>query len=286
MPDPIRTLREKYTVLRERILDEEIEIEENLSDPGMPEPTDLLLVHDPAYMDDFMNLRLTQRTMYAGCPLSSGIRDAHLLATGGTILAVDLALQNGISMYLGGGGIHAFRDHAEGFCFVNDAAVALLRARHQGRIEKGLFVSCDAHQPDGTLSILADERDILTLSVFQDQGYPYKREKGDWDLIVSEETPDDQYVELLRSGIREAIDTGGVDLILYLSAADPHEDDESSVLRITQEGLRRRDEVVIEEARERGIPLAVIANASGTRTVDTPVDIHMNTVRLVRAQVG
>jgi acetoin utilization deacetylase AcuC-like enzyme len=286
IPDSLFAVRDKYTKLKARILEEGIASEEELVYSEMPDYRDLLLAHDKEYIDDFMAARSTYRTIFAGCPLTPEIRDTHLTVVGGALKCMELALRNGIALYLGGGGIHAFRDHAEGFCFMNEAAVSLLAMKTRGLIQRGLFVSGDAHQPDGTIDILSEDRDILTLSIYQDKGYPFKRGRGDLDIEVNEETSTESYLVLVKSGLNKILDEEKIDAIMYLSVSDPLDSDETSVLRISMDGLRQRDEIVIGEARARGIPIGVIAGASGTRDFDRAVDVHMNTVRIVNEFVG
>jgi acetoin utilization deacetylase AcuC-like enzyme len=281
-PNAMGLNREKFTRLRARIVEEGFVEEKEFVEPGPPEYRDLVLAHDRTYLEDVLNLRQTQRTLFAGIPLNAGTRDLYLNVVGGAVRCVDLALEEGAALYLGGGGIHAFRDHAEGFCFLNDGAVALLRARTLGKIEKALVVSGDAHQPDGLIRILEENPDLLTFSVFQDTDYPYKRVKGDWDLTICPETGDREYLDLIRSVLKRILDTHEVDLILYIASVDPLKQDASSRLQISMKGLCVRDDIVAGECFKRGIPLAVLLPGSAVRDVDAAIEAHMNTVRTVK----
>jgi acetoin utilization deacetylase AcuC-like enzyme len=282
LPDSLAHFHEKYIRLRRRVIEEGIVREEDMVTSDPVEYRDLLLAHDREYVEDFMNLRTTPRTMFAGLPLTRDIREVNLNAAGGTMTCANLALDSGISLYLGGGLIHAHRGHADAFCFVNDVALALVHLKFLRKIERGASICCDAHHPDGVAEILAEEPDLFTLSIFQGHGYPYSRVKGDWDIGVSEDIRDEDYVELVESSVRWVIETRNPEILIYVAGVDPYTGDLSSDLSVSQNALEKRDRAVLDLAWENRIPIAVLVSAGGMSSIEDSVNLRLNTVKAAK----
>jgi acetoin utilization deacetylase AcuC-like enzyme len=274
----------KYKLVKEAILLEGLARQDDFVAACPADREDLLLVHTPAYLDDLLSLRWTERTMRSEMALTREIMDAFLVTSGGTIAAADLALKDGICIHIGGGYHHAYPDHAEGFCYLNDVAVAVAALLGRKRIARACIVDCDLHQGNGTAFIFAGRPEVFTFSIHQENNYPPK-DHSDLDVGLPDGAGDDLY-------LRELAVVGGIldrhkpDLCLYLAGADPFVGDMLGGLAITKEGLRRRDALVFEECRARRVPVCVVLAGGYAPDVRDVVDIHVNTVREARRVFG
>jgi acetoin utilization deacetylase AcuC-like enzyme len=266
----------KYKLVKQALLDRGLVRQEDLVEARAASRDDLLLVHTPAYVDDLLNLRWTERTMRSEMALTREIADAYLVAAGGTILAGQLALTGGVSVHLGGGYHHAFPDHAEGFCYVNDVAVAIARLRRDGRVGKVTVVDCDLHQGNGTAVAFSGNSDVFTFSIHQENNYPPKQ-RSDMDIGLPDGADDELYLSRLAV-VPEILDRQAPGLCLYLAGADPFRGDVLGGLDLTKEGLRRRDALVFEACRDRRIPVCVALAGGYAADVQDLVDIHVNMV--------
>ncbi|MDQ7051973.1 MAG: histone deacetylase [candidate division KSB1 bacterium] len=237
---------------------------------------DLLLVHTPAYLEDIEQLKWTQRTMFSELPLTREIITLFKLAAGGTILATELAMQRGYAVHIGGGFHHAFAAKAEGFCYINDLAVAAqkyLEKEAKGRV---LVVDLDLHQGNGTAKIFQGERRVFTFSMHQKDIYPVK-ESSDLDLHLPAGTQDEEYLELLDRAFEKIRKKFSATLILYQAGADPFYQDQLGSLALTKEGLRQRDLRVYEFARQQKAALVVTLGGGYAYDTRHTVDIHVTT---------
>jgi len=248
-----------------------------------PVTRDLLQhAHEPAYLDDLEALRWTPRTQYSELPLTREIVDAFALAASGTTKAAILALDLGAAAHLGGGLHHAYAGHAEGFCYINDLAVAaraMLVARRAKRIA---IVDLDVHQGNGTAHIFRDEPAVFTLSVHQENNYPVPKERGDLDVGLADGTDDDAYMKALAPAL-ERVWAFGPELVLYQAGADPYREDQLGGLALTFAGLEARDRAVIDGCAGRGIAVATTLGGGYARRFEDTVRIHATTSRLALA---
>jgi len=248
-----------------------------------PEPigaADLGLVHTSEYLSDLFNYSHSPRTISSELPISKQIVDAHLLATGGTLLAARSALEAGAAMNLNGGFHHAFPDRAEGFCYVNDCAVAVRTLQREGRIGRAAVVDCDLHQGNGTAFIFKGDPTVFTFSIHQERLYPIKQ-KSDLDIGLDERTGDEEYLAHIREHVPRILDSHEPDLVFYLAGADPYREDQLGDLGLTIEGLRARDQLVAEACAARGIPLAAVMAGGYARDTRDTVQIHLNTCHVL-----
>ncbi|MFZ1946299.1 MAG: histone deacetylase [bacterium] len=270
----------KYRLVKEAILKQGLAGEADLVAAGPATAGEMMLVHTKAYVGDLINLRWSERTARSEVPLTAEIVKAYVVATGGTIGAAGLALADGISIHIGGGYHHAYPDHAEGFCYVNDVAVAIEKFRCGGQIKRACIVDCDVHQGNGTACIFAENPDVFTFSIHQQNNYPPK-ERSDLDVGLADGADDATYLrELAVTG--SILDRHRPDLVLYLAGADPFAGDVLGGLAITKEGLRKRDALVLEECKRRSVPVCVVFAGGYAEDVQDVVDIHVNTVREAR----
>lgn len=269
----------KYKLIRQRLIKEGFLTENDFLEPESATIDDLLLVHTREYVDDFMSLKWTARTERSELPLTEDVKRSYLFGTGGTILTCQKALETGIAVNIGGGFHHAFPDHAEGFCYTNDVAIAIRRLQRDNNIEKFFVVDCDLHQGNGTAFIFRDDKNVFTFSIHQENNYPVKQ-KSDLDIGLADRTNDVIYLAYLKKNMTAIMAEFKPDFVFYLAGADPYKYDQLGGFSLTIEGLRERDEFVIKECLNHKVPVGVVlAGGYAISTGDT-VTIHCNTCKL------
>jgi acetoin utilization deacetylase AcuC-like enzyme len=268
---------EKYDMIRDNLVAGGYVKEGEFIEAMAASDEELLRVHTKEYIEDLKNLRRTHRTMYSELPLTKEIVEAYIYCAGGTILACREALERRcIAVEIGGGFHHAFADHAEGFCYINDIAVGIRAMQAEGRANKVFVIDCDLHQGNGTAHIFRDDEDVFTFSIHQENLYPYKQ-KSDLDIGLDNFAGDEVYLKELERVISGELEKFEPDLIVYVAGADPYKHDQLGSLQLTIEGLRKRDEMVFSYCKEHGVPAAVVlAGGYAYKTEDT-VRIHVNT---------
>ena len=211
-------------------------------------------------------------------PFTPELREAMVLCCGGTLLAARLAMDDGVAVHLGGGFHHAFAGHGEGFCLLNDVAVAAGVLLKESAVRRVAVVDLDVHHGNGTASIFAGEPAVFTFSMHQENNYPALKPPSDLDLGLEDGTGDDEYLDLLVRHLPRMLDDHRPDVVFYLAGADPYLRDQLGGLSLTRDGLRQRDKTVFSLVRERGRPVvAVLAGGYAHRLEDT-VSIHVSTV--------
>jgi acetoin utilization deacetylase AcuC-like enzyme len=253
-----------------------------------PDPApreDLLRVHTPEYLDDLAALRWTHRTHMSELPLTAEIVRAYRLAAGGTTLAARGALERGCGINLGGGFHHASADRAEGFCYLNDLAVAVRVLQHEGRIRRAAVVDLDVHQGNGTALVFHGDPSVFTLSVHQENNYPVPKAESTLDLGLPDRTGDEDYMRALDPAL-EAVWRFAPEIVLYQAGADPYLEDQLGGLALTLSGLEARDRRVLEGCASRGIPAVVTLGGGYARRVEDTVAIHATTCRVALALAG
>jgi len=238
--------------------------------------------HEPAYLDDLEALRWTSRTQYSELPLSREIVDAFALASSGTAQAARQALARGAAAHLGGGLHHAHAGHAEGFCYLNDLAVAARVVIAAGLARRVAVVDLDVHQGNGTARIFEDEPAVFTLSVHQENNYPVPKAASDLDVGLDDGVGDEAYQAALEPAL-ERVWAFAPELVLYQAGADPFHDDQLGGLSLSFEGLEARDRAVIEGCARRGIAVATTLGGGYARRLEDTVRIHATTSRMALA---
>jgi acetoin utilization deacetylase AcuC-like enzyme len=215
-------------------------------------------------------------------PYSRQMVEAFWLAAGGTILASRLALECGLGFNIGGGFHHAFRDHGEGFCAVNDIAVAIRSLQRDCRIRRAMVVDCDVHHGNGTAAIFDQDPTVFTLSVHQYHNYPAEKPRSALDIHLPDGVGDAEYLDRLGDGYRNALATFHPELIVYVAGADPFYQDQLGGLSLSFDGLRARDRLVIATARDARTPVAVVLAGGYAESVEDTITIHANTAAVAR----
>jgi len=198
------------------------------------------------------------------------------LFAAGTILALKLALQEGFVYHIGGGFHHAFSEHAEGFCYINDIACGIMRLKKDGLAKRSAVIDCDLHQGNGTAKIFENDPDTFTFSIHQEHLYPVKQ-RSDLDIGLPDFAGDEEYLGHLREKMPWILDTHKPDIVVCNAGADPYKDDKLGTLQLTKEGLRQRDRIVFEECKNRKIPVGVVLAGGYAEKLEDLVDIHFTT---------
>jgi len=267
----------KYRLLYEKLAARGARREDFLT-PQPPSDRDLLLAHTPKYIHKLKTGGLSPaEIMTLELPFSAELVKFAWLTVGGTILAAEVALRQGLALHVGGGFHHAFPDHGEGFCMVNDVAVAVLKLKVERRVAKAMIVDCDLHHGNGTATIFAKEKSVFTFSIHQMDVYPADKPPSSLDVGLWAGDGDEEYLAALNAHLPRLYMDFKPDIVFYLAGADPFQGDKLGGLKLTKEGLRERDRVVIENARRSRIPVAVLLAGGYAAELEDVVDIHLNT---------
>ncbi len=271
----------KYARLRERILAERVIQPGDLHEAPLASLDDLRLVHEHAYVDAVVNGTVpSDEQRRIGFPWSPQMVERSRRSVGATIASAHAALDDGVAANLAGGTHHAFADRGEGFCIFNDTAVAarvLQRDQHANRIA---IVDLDVHQGNGTAAIFADDPSVFTFSMHGEKNFPFRKEISDLDVPLADGTGDEEYLTLLRTHLHEVLNRHQPDFVFYLAGADPFEGDRLGRLKMTIDGLRRRDEIVMAACTRARLPVAIAMSGGYAPEIDAIVTIHSNTIRV------
>ena len=273
----------KYRLVRDRLLAEGAISSADLVEATPASDEQVALVHTADYMRKIQTGALSlEDQLVLEVPFSAALREAAWICAGGTTLAARLALERGVAVHLGGGFHHAFPDHGEGFCLINDVAIAIRALQREGIVRRAAVVDLDVHHGNGTAAIFRDDPHVLTFSMHQERNYPAAKPPSGLDLGLEDGTGDAEYLALLEQHLPDILGRHRPDLVLYLAGADPYRFDQLGGLGLSLEGLRQRDELVFQQAASAGVAVAVcLAGGYALRTEDT-VEIHCNTVRTAR----
>jgi acetoin utilization deacetylase AcuC-like enzyme len=279
---PIR----KFELVRDRLLAEGTLAPHEIIEPQPAPIADVLLVHTEDYVTRLRAGALTPRELRRlGLPWSKALVRRSFLATGGTTSAARAALAEGIASNLAGGTHHAFPERGEGFCVLNDVAVAIRTLRRDNLIERAAIVDLDVHQGNGTATIFENDPGVFTFSMHGAKNYPVFKARSTLDVELPDATGDDEYLRALREHLPRVF-THRPDIIFYLGGADPFTGDKLGRLSLSIAGLRARDEFVLGECGARGVPVATVMSGGYAADINDTVEIHCNTIRAAKAKAA
>jgi acetoin utilization deacetylase AcuC-like enzyme len=274
---------QKYRWIRDRLLLDGFAAPEDFVAPEPAADEDLLLVHEPGWIERLKHGLLSyQDLVRLEIPYSPRTIGAFWLAAGGSTLAARLALEHGVGFNLGGGFHHAFSGHGEGFCAVNDIAVAVRALQRDGLVARAMVVDADVHQGNGTAAIFAGDKSVFTLSIHQLDNYPSEKPPSSLDIHLANGTGDDEYIHRLGDGYRAALSLFRPDLVVYVAGADPYCEDQLGGLNLTIGGLEERDRLVMWTALQHRVPVAVLLAGGYAENAYDTVQIHVNTARVAK----
>ena len=255
-----------------------------LSNLFAPKPCDLevvLLTHDAAYLEKLIHQQLSpseQRRI--GFPQSPELTQRELIITQGTIDCCLSALKAGVALNVAGGTHHAFADRGEGFCLLNDFAVAANYLLYKKLAKQILIIDLDVHQGNGTAKLFENEPRVFTFSMHGAHNYPFHKETSDLDIPLNDGMDDTTYLNILLTTLPGLIESLQPDFVMYLSGVDILETDKFGKLKITLQGCRQRDELVLSLLKHLHIPCAIAMGGGYSPDIKTIVEAHCNTFRV------
>jgi acetoin utilization deacetylase AcuC-like enzyme len=270
----------KYALLKEQLLAEGLLTDGDMLLPEALDRATLELVHTAEYLDKLEGAALSaaeQRRL--GMPWSESLWQRSRLASGGTLLAARSALDLGLSANLAGGTHHAFADHGEGFCVLNDVAVAISKLRAEGLIGRALVIDLDVHQGNGTAAIFESVEEVFTFSMHGERNYPAQKMRSDLDVGLPDGTDDLAYLKALDAHLPQAMHRARADLAFYLAGVDVAAGDRYGRLGLSDSGVRRRDRRVVRAVRGSGMPMVIVLGGGYAATRARTVDLHANVFR-------
>ncbi len=281
VPEGHRFPMEKYELLPQQLLHEGTIRGSDLFHPDPIPEEDILKVHEKSYWEKLRDGNLSKReARRTGFEYSKRLVERERVIMEGTLRAAERALEKGISMNIAGGTHHAFRDRGEGFCLLNDLAIAAKHCLTEKGIERILIVDLDVHQGNGTASILREEERVFTLSMHGEGNYPMERPPSDLDLPLADGTGDEDFLRTLEEYYSELLDRFRPELILYQSGVDVLSADKLGRLEMSLDGCKERDRIVLEKASRKGIPLAAAMGGGYSPELREIIEAHANSYRL------
>lgn len=305
----------KYLRVREHLLRTGAFTESEFISAPRCGDNDVLLVHTQLWVDKVKHGTLSMREeLELEIPFSKELVEAFWYVAGGSILAARQALQNHCCIHIGGGFHHAFADHGEGFCLINDVAIAIRCMQRDGRIARAMVIDCDAHQGNGTAAIFGTgdpepfprpswsaslltpkraanvktsaSRDVFTISLHQESNYPHWKPASSIDVNLPDGTTDAEYLEWLQTALNGARERFEPELICYIAGADPYRGDQLAGLGMTIEGLKQRDLMVFNFARDQRFPIMTTLAGGYAENPEDTITIHANTVLAAKEVFG
>jgi acetoin utilization deacetylase AcuC-like enzyme len=265
----------KYPLLHARLLASGVISATDVVEPEEATLDMLAAVHTPDYLARLAaNALTTAEIRRLGVPLTPRLWRRSRLAVHGTWLAALAALADGLGGNLAGGTHHAFADHGEGFCVLNDVAVAIRRLRAEGRLRRVLVVDLDVHQGNGTAAIFAGEPDVYTLSLHGARNYPTRKERSSRDVELPDGAGDEAYLAALAPALEAALETARPELAFLVAGVDVVAGDRYGRLALTEAGLLRRERHVVATLRDAGCPLAIVLGGGYAATTLRTAQLH------------
>jgi acetoin utilization deacetylase AcuC-like enzyme len=283
LPEGHRFPMLKYELIPEQLLHEGTITSEQLFAPKPCDEQTVLLTHDKIYFDQLLLQTLSpsdQRKI--GFPQSPELTKRELIITQGTIDCCGYALQSGVALNVAGGTHHAFRERGEGFCLLNDMAVAANYLLAKQLAKKILIIDLDVHQGNGTAKIFEKEPNVFTFSMHGGHNYPFHKEHSDLDIPLPDGTDTTVYLNILSDTLPQLIDKVKPDFAFYLSGVDILETDKFGKLKVTVDGCKERDRIVFNLLKQNHIPVTVAMGGGYSPDIRTIVEAHCNTFRVAR----
>jgi acetoin utilization deacetylase AcuC-like enzyme len=270
----------KYPLLKDRLLAEGVLAPHDILQPEPLDIQTLELVHTREYLGKLESSGLSaaeQRRL--GLPWSQALWRRSRLASGGTLLAARTALAQGLAGNLAGGTHHAFADHGEGFCVLNDVAIAALELRSERAIERALVIDLDVHQGNGTAAIFESVEEVFTFSMHGERNYPLAKMRSNLDVPLRDGVGDAEYLDSLERHLPAVLQAADADIVFYLAGVDVAAGDRYGKLALSEEGIRLRDRLVIDAVRGRGVPLVIVLAGGYAASRARTAELHAHAFR-------
>jgi acetoin utilization deacetylase AcuC-like enzyme len=270
----------KYSLLKDQLVAEQLLSADQLLQPELPDDATLALVHTPEYLHKLASSGLSaaeQRRL--GLPWSEALWQRSRLASAGTLLAARAALADGLAGNLAGGTHHAFADHGEGFCVLNDVAIAIRRLQAERIIKRAAIIDLDVHQGNGTAAIFEAESAVFTFSMHGERNYPAAKMRSNLDVPLKNGTADAEYLDALARHLPAVLESAAADIAFYLAGVDVAAGDRYGKLALTERGIQRRDRYVIETLCGYGVPLVIVPAGGYAATRARTAELHAHAFR-------
>lgn len=273
----------KYDLIPEQLLYEGTISQANLFEPCPLVENTILLAHTADYWQKLSQQTLSPKEVRRmGFPLSPELVHREIVIGKGTEMAAHFALEFGVGMNISGGTHHAFSNRGEGFCLLNDIAMAAHSLLKDKLAKKILIVDLDVHQGNGTAEIFAGDERVFTFSMHCEANYPLDKEQSDLDIALPPKTADLPYLNALQSTLPRLLDQVAPDFVFYLSGVDVLETDKLGHLALTREGCKERDRFVLRTLYDRQLPVAISMGGGYSPDIKDIVEAHCNTFRLAQ----
>lgn len=281
LPEGHRFPMLKYELIPEQLLHEGTIKAENLFAPLPVEEEIVLATHDKAYWEQLRDLTLPLKEQRRiGFPLSAQLVERELRIAQGTIDGAKFAQQHGIAFNVAGGTHHAGSNWGEGFCLLNDQAIAANELLNKGLAKRILMIDLDVHQGNGTAEIFQNEPRVFTFSMHGDKNFPFRKEQSDLDIPLADGTTDEEFLSLLAPALKEVFEKHRPDFVFYLSGVDVLASDKLGKLALSKAACKQRDQLVFEACIKHRVPLQVSMGGGYSEDIRVIVDAHCNTFRL------
>lgn len=284
LPEGHRFPMLKYELIPEQLLHEGLIHQSNLHTPSVLDDDWALLTHDADYFHRLKNRLLSQQEIRRiGFPLSEQLVERELRIAQGTIDGCIFALEHGVAFNVAGGTHHAGSDWGEGFCMLNDQAIAANYLLHKGLAKRILMIDLDVHQGNGTAQIFAHEPRVFTFSIHGEKNFPFRKEKSDLDIGLEDGIADEEYLGILREHLQSVFEHFKPDFVFYLSGVDILESDKLGKLSVSMSACRERDRLVFDYCKKFQVPVQVSMGGGYSPQIKDIVEAHCNTFRVAAA---
>jgi acetoin utilization deacetylase AcuC-like enzyme len=287
LPEGHRFPMVKYELIPGQLLHEGSITPSQLFAPA-PCPIDVVCrTHEYGYVQKLLQQSLSEREQrLIGFPQSPQLTQRELIIAQGTLDCCTHAYKNGVAMNVAGGTHHAFAERGEGFCLLNDMAIAANELLYRGVAKKIVIIDLDVHQGNGTAKLFEHTAAVYTFSMHGAHNYPFKKEKSNWDIELPNGIGDDEYLQLLKDALPVVLKTVQPDFAFYLSGVDILQTDKFGKLGISMQGCKTRDEMVFDCLHRNGVPCVVAMGGGYSADVKLIVEAHCNTFRVAKDVFG
>lgn len=281
LPEGHRFPMLKYELIPAQLLHEGTIEQSNIFEPSLLEETDIITTHDVNYWLQLKNLTLSPREQRRiGFPLSAQLVDRELRIARGTIDGSLFAIKDGIAFNVAGGTHHAGTNWGEGFCMLNDQAIAANYLLNNNLAHRILIIDLDVHQGNGTAEIFLNEQKVFTFSMHGDKNFPFRKEKSDLDIPLDDQTNDEEYLTKLDLLLPQLFKKHQPDFVFYLAGVDVLATDKLGKLALTKDACKQRDQIVFETCLKYQVPIQVSMGGGYSEDIKVIVDAHCNTFRV------
>jgi len=271
----------KFSCLHTILLREGLLSLADIYEPSEISWENLNLVHSIDYLEKLRNGALSSREeRRLGLPWSNALVRRSRLAVQGTLMASMMALEDGLAANLAGGTHHAFPDHGEGFCVLNDMAVTTKILMQEDRVNRALIIDLDVHQGNGTAAAFSDDLNTFTFSMHCAKNYPFVKENSNLDVELNDGTNDAEYLDILHLHLSKVLKLAQPDIIFYLAGVDVVAGDRYGRINLSREGLLKRERLVLSSTRELSIPTVILMAGGYGSTPELTADFHADVHRV------